>query len=100
MFIFGGYTGDIHSNSNLSNRNDLWEYKFDTTQWVEWRTDKQHQPVPRSGQSYWNHGAIVQNISNLIVIIAHGAAVHKGMLYIFAGTRLFFEKLCFQIYLS
>jgi hypothetical protein len=37
MFVFGGYTGDIHSNSNLTNKNDLYEYKFATGQWVEWR---------------------------------------------------------------
>ena len=35
MFVFGGYTGDIHSNSNLTNRNDLFEYRFATGQWVE-----------------------------------------------------------------
>jgi len=33
----GGYTGDIHSNSNLTNKNDLFEYKFATGQWVEWK---------------------------------------------------------------
>ena len=65
MYIFGGYTGDLHSNSNLRNQNDLWEYKFDTTQWVEVRTvPGTAKPVPRS---------------------AHGAAVHDGWLYIFAG---------------
>ena len=67
MFIFGGYTGDIHSNSNLTNRNDLWEYKFATGQWLEWRTGggkQNRKPVPRS---------------------AHGAAVYEGKLYIFAG---------------
>lgn len=37
MFIFGGYTGDIHSNSNLTNKNDLFEYKFQNAQWVEWK---------------------------------------------------------------
>lgn len=37
MFVFGGYTGDIHSNSNLSNKNDLFEYRFQTAQWIEWR---------------------------------------------------------------
>lgn len=37
MFIFGGYTGDIHSNSNLTNKNDLFEYKFQTAQWIEWK---------------------------------------------------------------
>ena len=63
MYVFGGYTGDIHSNSNLTNRNDLWEYKFDTTQWVEWKMDGIC-PVARS---------------------AHGAAVFDGNLYIFAG---------------
>jgi len=37
MYVFGGYTGDIHSNSNLTNRNDLFEYRFPTGQWVEWK---------------------------------------------------------------
>ena len=66
-YVFGGYTGDLHSNSNLKNKNDLWEYKFDgfTTQWVEVRTNPgSPKPVPRS---------------------AHGAAVHQKWLYIFAG---------------
>ena len=75
MFIFGGYTGDIPSNSNLANRNDLWEYKFQSCNWVEWKTANnnsggggggggQVKPVPRS---------------------AHGAAVYDGKLYVFAG---------------
>lgn len=33
----GGYTGDIHSNSNLTNKNDLHEYKFGSGQWFEWK---------------------------------------------------------------
>lgn len=37
MFVFGGYTGDIHSNSNLTNKNDLFEYRFLTGQWTEWK---------------------------------------------------------------
>lgn len=36
-FILGGYTGDIHSNSNLTNKNDLFEYRFAKGQWVEWK---------------------------------------------------------------
>ena len=36
MDVFS-YTGDIHSNSNLTNRNDLFEYRFPTGQWVEWK---------------------------------------------------------------
>jgi len=63
MYIFGGYTGDIHSNSNLTNRNDLWEYKFATGQWSQWQTVCR-KPVARS---------------------AHGAAVYDGKLWIFAG---------------
>jgi len=63
MFIFGGYTGDIHSNSNLTNRNDLWEYKFATGQWSQWFLNGR-KPVARS---------------------AHGAAVYDGKLWIFAG---------------
>ncbi|XP_074641626.1 leucine-zipper-like transcriptional regulator 1 [Tubulanus polymorphus] len=63
MFVFGGYTGDIHSNSNLTNKNDLYEYKFATGQWVEWKFEGR-MPVARS---------------------AHGAAVYDGKLWIFAG---------------
>lgn len=37
MFVFGGYTGDIHSNSNLTNKNDLFEYKLQNGQWLEWK---------------------------------------------------------------
>lgn len=63
MFIFGGYTGDIHSNSNLTNKNDLFEYKFATGQWVEWRFEGRR-PVARA---------------------AHGAAMYDNKLWIFAG---------------
>lgn len=70
MFIFGGYTGDIHSNSNLTNRNDLFEYNMATNQWSEIKYEGKTFPVPRS---------------------AHGAAVYDDKLWIFAG--LFFEKL-------
>jgi len=38
----GGYTGDIHSNSNLTNKNDLFEYKFATGQWTEWKFDSRY----------------------------------------------------------
>lgn len=63
MFVFGGYTGDIHSNSNLTNKNDLFEYKFQNAQWAEWKfTGKT--PVPRS---------------------AHGAAIYDNKLWIYAG---------------
>ncbi|KAG7197202.1 hypothetical protein KM043_007278 [Ampulex compressa] len=63
MFVFGGYTGDIHSNSNLTNKNDLFEYQFRTGQWVEWKFIGKT-PVARS---------------------AHGAAVYDNKLWIFAG---------------
>ncbi|XP_071631323.1 leucine-zipper-like transcriptional regulator 1 [Temnothorax longispinosus] len=63
MFVFGGYTGDIHSNSNLSNKNDLFEYRFLSAQWIEWKFIGVT-PVPRS---------------------AHGAAVYDNKLWIFAG---------------
>lgn len=63
MFVFGGYTGDIHSNSNLTNKNDLFEYKFQTCQWTEWKFIGKT-PVARS---------------------AHGAAVYDNKLWIFAG---------------
>ncbi|KAK7794508.1 hypothetical protein R5R35_004725 [Gryllus longicercus] len=63
MFVFGGYTGDIHSNSNLTNKNDLFEYRFGSGQWIEWKFFGRT-PVPRS---------------------AHGAAVYDGKLWIFAG---------------
>ena len=66
--IFSGYTGDINSNSNLTNRNDLWEYKFATGQWSQWRYGGSKKPVARS---------------------AHGSAVHQGYLYIFAGYGSF-----------
>lgn len=35
----GGYTGDIHCNQNLTNKNDLFEYRFATGQWVEWKVE-------------------------------------------------------------
>ncbi|XP_066280892.1 leucine-zipper-like transcriptional regulator 1 [Branchiostoma lanceolatum] len=70
MFVFGGYTGDIYSNSNLRNKNDLFEYKFATGQWVEWHVDGRLPPA-RS---------------------AHGASIYEGSMWIFAGydgnTRL------------
>ncbi|KGL76438.1 Leucine-zipper-like transcriptional regulator 1, partial [Tinamus guttatus] len=59
----GGYTGDIYSNSNLKNKNDLFEYKFATGQWTEWKTEGRL-PVARS---------------------AHGATVYSDKLWIFAG---------------
>nr|XP_031838427.1 leucine-zipper-like transcriptional regulator 1 isoform X2 [Nomia melanderi] len=63
MFVFGGYTGDIHSNSNLTNKNDLFEYRFQTCQWTEWKFIGKT-PVARS---------------------AHGAAIYDNKLWIFAG---------------
>lgn len=72
MFIFGGYTGDIYSNSNLRNKNDLFEYKFTTSQWINWE-EKITGPLPPARS-------------------AHGAAVFQNKLWIFAGydghTRL------------
>lgn len=63
MFVFGGYTGDIYSNSNLRNKNDLFEYRFNTGQWIEWQVSG-GTPVARS---------------------AHGAVVYKSSMWIFAG---------------
>ncbi|OCU02165.1 hypothetical protein XELAEV_18007926mg [Xenopus laevis] len=63
MFVFGGYTGDIYSNSNLKNKNDLFEYKFATGLWTEWKIEGRL-PVARS---------------------AHGATVYSDKLWIFAG---------------
>ncbi|XP_060077840.1 leucine-zipper-like transcriptional regulator 1 [Ylistrum balloti] len=63
MFVFGGYTGDIHSNLNLTNKNDLFEYRFATGQWVEWKFEGRC-PVARA---------------------AHGAAIYDWKLWIFAG---------------
>lgn len=63
MLVFGGFTGDLYSNSNLQNKNDLFEYKFNTGQWTEWRIEGRLPPA-RS---------------------AHGAAVYKNNLWIFAG---------------
>lgn len=72
MFVFGGYTGDIYSNSNLRNKNDLYEYKFTTSQWINWE-DKITGDLPPARS-------------------AHGAAVYGNHLWIFAGydghTRL------------
>lgn len=39
LSFIGGYTGDIYSNSNLQNKNDLFEYKFATGQWTEWKVE-------------------------------------------------------------
>ncbi|XP_065663957.1 leucine-zipper-like transcriptional regulator 1 isoform X3 [Hydra vulgaris] len=63
MFVFGGYTGDIYSNSNLRNKNDLFEYRFNTGQWIEWQVNG-NIPVARS---------------------AHGAVVYKNSMWLFAG---------------
>ena len=72
MFVFGGYTGDIYSNSNLRNKNDLFEYKFLTSQWINWE-DRITGTLPPARS-------------------AHGAAVYNDCLWIFAGydghTRL------------
>jgi len=65
MFIFGGYTGDINSNSNLHNKNDLFEYKFKSSQWLEWK-DVITGPLPPARS-------------------AHGAIVYDNKLWIFAG---------------
>ena len=67
LYVFGGYQGDIHSNSNLKNVNDLWQYKFENFTWcpVVLKNDKSClKPCPRS---------------------AHGSAVFQDKLYIFAG---------------
>jgi hypothetical protein len=70
MFVFGGYTGDLNSNSNLTNKNDLYEYRFPSGQWIEHKFNGQVPPA-RS---------------------AHGAAVYDGKMWILAGydgnTRL------------
>ncbi|XKL64726.1 hypothetical protein PGB90_004812 [Kerria lacca] len=63
MYVFGGYTGDIHFNCNLTNKNDLYEYNISTRQWIKWIFNGRV-PVPRS---------------------AHGAAVFDNKLWIFAG---------------
>ncbi|KAK2574175.1 Leucine-zipper-like transcriptional regulator 1 [Acropora cervicornis] len=63
MLVFGGFTGDLYSNSNLQNKNDLFEYKFNTGQWTEWHIEGRLPPA-RS---------------------AHGAAIYKNNLWIFAG---------------
>ncbi len=65
MFVFGGYTGDIYSNSNLENKNDLFEYKFTTSQWINWQ-DRITGDLPPARS-------------------AHGAAVFDNHLWIFAG---------------
>ena len=72
MFVFGGYTGDIYSNSNLRNKNDLFEYRFTTSQWINWGERISGQLPPARS--------------------AHGAVVYDNHLWIFAGydghTRL------------
>ena len=73
MFIFGGYTtGDINSNSNLRNKNDLYEYNFTTSQWIDW-SDKVTGPLPPPRS-------------------AHGSVIYNDRLWVFAGydgnTRL------------
>ena len=65
MFIFGGYAGDINSNSNLHNKNDLFEYCFSTSQWIDW-SDKITGTLPPARS-------------------AHGAAVFENKLWIYAG---------------
>lgn len=65
MFVFGGYTGDIYSNSNLRNKNDLYEYKFTTSQWINWE-DKVVGDLPPARS-------------------AHGAVIYDNRLWIFAG---------------
>ena len=69
MFIFGGYT---NSNSNLHNNNDLYEYRFTTSQWIDW-SEKITGSLPPARS-------------------AHGAVVYDDKLWIFAGydghTRL------------
>lgn len=72
MFVFGGYTGDIYSNSNLRNKNDLFEYRFTTSQWINWCERVSGQLPPARS--------------------AHGAVVYNNHLWLFAGydghTRL------------
>ncbi|CAB4023736.1 leucine-zipper-like transcriptional regulator 1 isoform X2 [Paramuricea clavata] len=63
MFVFGGFTGDINSNSNLLNRNDLYEFKFTNGHWCHWPIEGRVPPA-RS---------------------AHGAAVYNQKLWVFAG---------------
>ena len=63
--MFGGYTGDIYSNSNLQNKNDLFEYKFTTSQWINWEDHITGDLPPARS--------------------AHGAAVYDNHLWIFAG---------------
>lgn len=65
MFIFGGYTGDINSNQNLQNKNDLFEFKFRSSQWIDWRENVEG-PLPPARS-------------------AHGATVYMGKMYIFGG---------------
>ena len=49
MYIFGGFSGNIHSNSNLTNRNDLWEYKFTMGQWqsIDLQVEKNIFVIPK-----------------------------------------------------
>ncbi|KAI8783129.1 leucine-zipper-like transcriptional regulator 1 isoform X1 [Biomphalaria glabrata] len=84
MFVFGGYTGDIHSNCNLTNKNDLFEYKFNTGQWLEWKFDSRDEvrdPSPNKA----NSRTVARTQRLPVPRAAHGAAVYDGKLWIFAG---------------
>ncbi len=55
----------MNSNSNLCNKNDLYEYKFSSGTWHLWNTESSpRKPVPRA---------------------AHSAVVYDHKLWIFAG---------------
>lgn len=85
MFVFGGYTGDIHANCNLTNKNDLFEYKFNTGQWLEWKFESREDlrdPLPSKNATTRTIGRS-QRLP--VPRAAHGAAVYDGKLWIFAG---------------
>uniref|UniRef100_G3P3Z4 Leucine zipper like post translational regulator 1 n=1 Tax=Gasterosteus aculeatus aculeatus TaxID=481459 RepID=G3P3Z4_GASAC len=75
MFVFGGYTGDIYSNSNLKNKNDLFEYKFATGQWTEWKVEGRS----RTCLLGRGHGEIPPSCCNFPV------AVCRNKMFVFSG---------------
>ncbi|KAI2664954.1 hypothetical protein H4Q32_003278 [Labeo rohita] len=88
MFVFGGYTGDIYSNSNLKNKNDLFEYKFATGQWTEWKVEGRLNDMwtislQDREQAYWEEieqsGEIPPSCCNFPV------AVCRDKMFVFSG---------------
>lgn len=82
MFVFGGYTGDLNSNSNLCNKNDLYEYKTATGSWVQWNTEK-YEFKKIFFCFYIEHFFYLSSAP--AARAAHGAVIYDHKLWIFAG---------------